>query len=163
MLPAKLDLHNLNTQEFTAAQWSDFKKYIDGTFAYLSFAYDDYGSSAFYMILTEAWGGLHKKIVLVQGSAEAIDFIDNFSAADPRQPESNVTLSEIAEKKTKVQKRFDLAGATTMYIGVSPLGSAASASVWVIKKLGLVDDNPTQLQWSANNVKWDDRTTTSYS
>ena len=164
MQAAKLDFYNLNTQEFMQTQWGEFKKYIDGTYASLAFAYDDYNaSSTFYLVITEAWGGLHRKIILTHGSAEAIDFLTNFAILDPRLPEVTVQLENIAEKTTKIKKKYDLSSDTVIYIGVAALGSLESDPVWVIKKTTFdINGNPTQLQWSADNVKWDDRTIISY-
>lgn len=73
-------------------------------------------------------------------------------------------LSEIAAKTTKIQKRYDMSDANSIYIGVSALGSLPDTLTWVIKKLSLdIDGNPTHSQWSENNVKWDDRASLTYS
>ncbi len=68
--------------------WTEFKKFIDGTYALLSFFWGDKGG--IYTIITEEWGGITRELSLFQdGGADQTDFETNFKNLAPRNPGSN--------------------------------------------------------------------------
>src|SRR5690606_22320371 len=54
-------------------------------------------------------------------------------------------------------------GESVIYIGTAELGTATSASAWLIKRITLVDGTPVLTEWSAGTAVWDNRASTSYS
>lgn len=57
--------------------WTEFKKYIDGTYMSLAFQYFDDGD--FYQIVTESYGDIsHRYYLLQDGGADDVDFTTNF-------------------------------------------------------------------------------------
>lgn len=59
------------------------------------------------------------------------------------------------------QQRYDI-GTTTIYVGFAAAGVAAATAAWTIKRVTLVDGNPTHVQWSSAVAVWDDRASTIY-
>ncbi len=60
------------------------------------------------------------------------------------------------------KKLYDI-GASVIYIGTAPQGSASSAPVWLIKKTTLdVDGNPESTLWSSSTAIWDNRGSETY-
>jgi hypothetical protein len=73
--------------KFAHQSWSDFKKYIDGTFASLAFQFED--KSDYYKIITEQYGGIHQTYDLLKDSgADQTDFDNNFKNLSFRKPGS---------------------------------------------------------------------------
>lgn len=64
--------------------WSEFKKYINGTYAELSFQYQE--QSDYYKIITEPFAGIQQIYDLLKDSgADQIDFETNFKSLTPRK------------------------------------------------------------------------------
>lgn len=64
---------------------------------------------------------------------------------------------------TYYKTKYEYSGGLLIYAGIAPKGSATSDSVWVIIKRTWTDNALTAEDTSADNVKWDDRASLSYS
>jgi hypothetical protein len=70
------------------ATWAEFKKYIDGTYCSASYSYEEL--TAYYIVLTEAIGGIRKEVTIAKdGGANQVDFDTNYKNITPRIPISN--------------------------------------------------------------------------
>lgn len=73
---------------YRIATWTEFKKYIDGTYCSAAYSYEEL--SSYYIVLTEAIGGVRKEVTITKdGGANQIDFDTNFKNITPRIPISN--------------------------------------------------------------------------
>jgi hypothetical protein len=68
----------------------------------------------------------------------------------------------VSVQETIIKTVYDI-GATDIYIGTAPLGTATSSAAWLIKKTTLSGGNPVSALWSSNTAIWDNRTIESYS
>lgn len=73
----------------------------------------------------------------------------------PRSPDG------LYDGDLRVQQRIDI-GASTIYVGRAALATATSASAWLIKRVTLVDGNPTAIQWTSTTAVWDNRVSETY-
>jgi len=73
--------------KFSHQTWSEFKKYLDGTYASLAFQYQE--KTDYYIIITEQYGGIHQTYDLIKNSgADQTDFETNFKNLSPRATSS---------------------------------------------------------------------------
>lgn len=72
--------------------WTEFKKYIDGTYMSLAFQYYDDGQ--FYQIVAEPYGGIsHRYFLLQDAGADDVDFTTNFQPLAFRKAGSFETVT----------------------------------------------------------------------
>lgn len=65
--------------------WSEFRKYIDGTYFSGSYSWGQKGD--IYQVITEEFGGIRKECsIFVDGGADQLDFENNFKNQSPRTP-----------------------------------------------------------------------------
>lgn len=77
-------------------------------------------------------------------------------------------MSVRVSEKTKLGQmsiRIDEASASVTYVGVAEMGSATSAAVWQVKKIG-VSGTVTSITWADSNSNfdnvWDNRASLTY-
>lgn len=73
--------------KFAHATWTEFKKYLDGTYSSLAFQFQDSGD--YYKIITEPYAGMQQTYDMLKDSgSDQIDFETNFKTLSPRKPGS---------------------------------------------------------------------------
>lgn len=73
--------------KFGHSTWTEFKKYLDGTYSSLAFQFQD--SSDYYKIITEPYAGMQQTYDMLKDSgSDQIDFETNFKNLSPRKPGS---------------------------------------------------------------------------
>lgn len=103
------------------------------------------------------------------GTQHAI--VDNFPATqsvtgpltNAQLRASAVPVSGVVETiEPYLKQEYDI-GATVIYVGYAPRGTATSAAAWTIKKTALdVTGNPTSTLWTSVTAIWDNRATETY-
>jgi len=131
--------------------WSEFKKFIDGTYAFLSFNYQN--GSNYYHIVTEIFGGFNYECIITKDAgADQTDFETNFQNLILRTAQITVPLSTLYD----IQE-------TVIYIGSAKGGSSSASAVWTIKRVTLASGIPTiQKTTAAEAAVWNDRVTETY-
>lgn len=71
------------------------------------------------------------------------------------------------EEQTRARERYDFVTVSPteeqIYVGTALLGTATSAKKWTIKRITLVNGNPTEKVWTKEyGAIWDDRLTETY-
>lgn len=130
--------------------WSEFKKYLDGTYYYLSYRYQD--KESHYYIITERGGGFGYECTIAKtNNADQIDFENNFKNLPPRftDEKSEMNLFDIQDD--------------VIYLGIAKIGSLPASAVWTIKKITLVDGTPSKRESTkVESGVWDDRSSETY-
>ncbi len=119
--------------------WTEFKKYIDGTFSSLAFFFIIDGSR--YHIVTEEQGGHQYEILLpIDGGADQIDFENNFKILPPRKPGSNTrSVSATSTNTSSVSasiSNINLLSTNISRLGATILNDSTSAILYI--KLGTI-------------------------
>jgi hypothetical protein len=70
----------------------------------------------------------------------------------------------LISQSSSIQKKvlYDI-GDPIIYIGTAIMGTAPTASAWLIKKVTLSGGNPISTQWSSTTAIWNNRSTETYS
>lgn len=77
-------------ESYNHTSYTEFKKYIDGTYATLAFQYQE--KTDYYIIVTEPYAGITQSFDLIKDAgANQIDFETNFKTLPPRKPGSYQT------------------------------------------------------------------------
>lgn len=77
-------------ESYNHTSYTEFKKYIDGTYATLAFQYQE--KTDYYIIVTEPYAGIAQSFDLIKNSgADQTDFETNFKNLPPRKPGSYQT------------------------------------------------------------------------